>query len=176
MDTRTTYAIYDDEEILLDAVKNFRHKGVRIKEVYTPFPVHGLEKALGLPHTRLSIASFIYGIVGLFLGLFMMWYMMVSDWPVNIGGKPNFTFFDNLPSFIPVAFEITVLCAAHGMVITFLIRSKLLPGAKNTNPFPETTADKFAIEFDKENVFGKKELLELINETKVFQIKEKELE
>lgn len=174
MDTRTTYAIYDDEEILLHAVENLRHRGIKIKEVYSPFPIHGLDKALGLPHTRLSIASFIYGITGLCLGIFMMWYTMISDWPINIGGKPNFSLFDNLPSFIPVAFEITVLCAAHGMVLTFLLRSKLLPGKKNTNPFPETTADKFAIEFEKENVVNRQELHRLIKETNVFHIKEKD--
>jgi hypothetical protein len=53
-----------------------------------------------------------------------VWYMNIFDWPMDIGGKPSFAFYKNLPAFIPVTFESTVLCAAHGMVITFLLRSK----------------------------------------------------
>jgi hypothetical protein len=171
--SKLVYGIYDDEEILLKAVKQLKGRGIKIREVYTPFPVHGLEKALELPHTRLSIASFIYGVTGLGLGLLMMWYMNIHDWPINIGGKPNFSLFENLPAFIPVAFEITVLCAAHGMVFTFLFRSRLLPGRKETNPYPFTTDDKFAVELDKPQ--DKESLYTLLNEIGVWQIKEKEL-
>jgi hypothetical protein len=172
---KLVYGIYDDEDVLLHAVQTIRSKGIKIKEVYTPFPVHGLEKAMGLRNTRLSIAAFIYGFTGLGLGLLMMWYMMISDWPINIGGKPNFSLFENLPAFIPVAFEITVLCAAHGMVLTFLFRSRLIPGRKATNPFPETTNDKFAVEFDRPSASEKDVLYELLKHTKASQIKEKEI-
>lgn len=174
MDNRIIYGIYDDDEVLLDAVKKLREKGVKIREVFAPFPVHGLDKALGIKPTRLSIAAFIYGVIGLFLALLMMWYMLIQDWPVNIGGKPNFSLGENLPSFIPVAFEITVLCAAIGMVITFWIRSGLYPGAKAKNPFPETTNDMFAIELEKDNVFDKEELQRLLRETNVVEIKQTE--
>ena len=64
----------------------------------------------------------------------------------NIGGKPSFTFFENMPSFVPVLFEMTVYFAAHLMVITFYLRSKLWPFKKSENPIPSTTDDKFLIE------------------------------
>lgn len=56
--------------------------------------------------------------------------MNIFDWPMDIGGKPSFALYKNLPAFIPVTFESTVLCAAHGMVITFFLRSKILPGVE----------------------------------------------
>lgn len=73
----------------------------------------------------------------------MTWYMMVSDWPTDIGGKPSFWYYMNWPAFIPVTFELTVFCAGHGMALTFLLRSWLLPGVNPKNPDPRTTDDKF---------------------------------
>lgn len=142
------YGIYDDEEVLLQAVKSLREKGVKIKEVFCPFPVHGLDKALGLKRTRMAIVSFLFGTAGLSFGIWMTWYMMISDWPINIGGKPNGAFYKNVPSFVPVLFELAVFCAAHGMVLTYFFRSRLIPGRKSRNPFPDTTDDKFAMEID----------------------------
>lgn len=166
------YGIYNDEEVLLKAVKKLREKGIKINEIFTPFPVHGLDKAVGLPRTRLPIASFLYGVSGLLFGLWMTWYMLISDWPINIGGKPNFSFYQNVPAFVPVLFELAVFCAAHGMVLTFFYRSRLIPGRKNTNPFPETTNDKFAIEFGQIENIDREEFHKLLKETGVFQIKE----
>ncbi|MCT4664694.1 MAG: DUF3341 domain-containing protein [Flavobacteriales bacterium] len=140
------YAIYGDDDILMDAVKDIRGKGVHIDEVYTPFPVHGLDHALGLKHSRLAIASFIYGVIGAIFALWMMWYIMIYNWPQNIGGKPSFSLIDNLPSFIPITFELTVMFAAHLMIITYLIRCKLYPGSNATSPDPRTTDDKFLME------------------------------
>lgn len=174
MANKTTYGIYNDEEILLKAVKLLISKGIKIKEVFSPFPVHGLDHALGLRRTRIAITSFLFGVAGLAFGIWMTWYMMIQDWPMNIGGKPNFTFVDNVPSFVPVLFELTVFCAAHGMVLTYLLRCRLIPGLKATNPFPETTNDKFAVEFDHSNTVTNAELHQLLNETGVFQIKELE--
>jgi hypothetical protein len=74
--------------------------------------------------------------------------MMISDWPINIGGKPNFALYLNLPAFIPVTFELTVLSAAHGMALTFLLRSKLLPGVTAPIPHPRVTDDKFILHVD----------------------------
>ncbi len=163
------YGIYDDEEVLLHAVKELKGKGIGISEVYSPFPIHGLEKALGYKHTRLSTAAFIYGLTGLSLGVLMTWYMMIIDWPVIIGGKPNFTYAENFTSFIPVLFELTVFCAAHGMVLSFLIVCGLFPGAKETNPLPETTSHLFAIELE-ENNLSKEEIKNMLDATHAINV------
>ena len=98
---------------------------------------------IGVPRTWIAICAFIYGLTGLSLGTLMMWYMMVHDWPTDIGGKPSFAYYMNVPAFIPISFECTVLCAAHGMAITYYLRCWLVPGAKAKNPDPRTTDDKF---------------------------------
>ncbi|HWY98585.1 MAG TPA: DUF3341 domain-containing protein [Bacteroidia bacterium] len=137
------HALYDDDDRLKDGAKKVRNLGYSIKDVFSPFPVHGIDKIMGINRTRISICCFIYGCTGFSLAFWMISYMSVYDWPIDIGGKPNFTPYHNLPSWIPILFESTVLCAAHGMAITFLLRSWLLPGVSPKNPDPRTTDDHF---------------------------------
>ncbi|MGV4442760.1 DUF3341 domain-containing protein [Ornithobacterium rhinotracheale] len=146
------YALYGDDDILVSAVTSLRKKGVNIKDVYTPFPVHGLDKALGLKKTRISDLAFIYGAYGLLLMIVTTWYMMIYDWSQNIGGKPSFTWGENATAFAVPMFEMTVFFAAHLMSITYLIRCSLYPGAKAKNPDPRTTDDKFLIEVESDDV------------------------
>ena len=115
--------VFDDEDVLLKAVTTIRNSGVKIHEVYSPFPVHGLDEVLGYKRTRLPIAAFIFGMTGTSLALLMQFWMLGYDWPMIIGGK-NFA---SLPPFIPVTFEMTVLLAALGMVATFMIVSDMKP-------------------------------------------------
>jgi hypothetical protein len=76
----------------------------------------------------------------------MMNYMMIVDWPQNIGGKPSFSYAENMPAFVPIMFELTVFFAAHLMVITFYLRSKIGPFVKAQNPDPRTTDNMFLME------------------------------
>jgi len=139
----TIHGIYDDDEQLKNGAIKIVGMGLHVKEVFSPFPVHGIDPIIGVKRTRLPICSFIYGVTGASLATWMMWYMMISDWPTEVGGKPNFNFLVNWPAFIPITFESTVLCAAHGMAITFFLRSWLMPGVTAKNPDPRTTDDKF---------------------------------
>lgn len=146
MSNKVIQAIYADDDVLLAAVKKVRAAHHHIEEIYTPFPVHGLDKAMGLAPTRIAIASFIYGCIGLCVAVAMMNYIMIEDWPQNIGGKPSFSFLDNMPAFVPIMFELTVFFAAHLMVITFYLRSKLWPFKEAENPDVRTTDDHFLME------------------------------
>lgn len=118
--------IFEDEDVLVQAVRTVREKGIAIHEVYSPFPVHGIDDALGYERSRLPIAAFLFGLLGTILALVMMIGMMGYDWPMIVGGKD----FIPLPAFIPVTFEITVLLASLGMVAVFLIVSNLKPYGK----------------------------------------------
>jgi len=166
------HAIYDDDDVLLDAVRELRAKRYHIEEVYTPFPVHGLDKAMGLSETRIAITSFIYGCLGFAVSILMMNYMMIQDWPQNIGGKPSFSYVENMPAFVPIMFELTVYFAAHLMVITFYLRSRLWPFKKAENPIPSTTDDKFLIEIDYYN--SQSELKKILKKTGAIEILLKE--
>ena len=168
MANKHVHAIYDDDDKLLSAVKILKSKGVNINDVFTPFPVHGLDHALDLKPTRIAIAAFIYGFIGFTFAILMINYIMIVDWPQNIGGKPSFTLIENLPAFVPVIFELTVFFAAHLMVITFYVRSSLWPFKKAENPIPETTDDKFLIQILSFN--DQKKLLSIIKQTDYYDI------
>ena len=146
MSNKVIHVLYNDDDILMDAVKTTRAAHHHIEEIYTPFPVHGLDKAMGLAPTRLAICSFLYGLVGLSVATSMLYYIMIVDWPQDIGGKPSFSFIQNMPAFVPVMFEMTVFFAAHLMVITFYMRSKLWPFKEAENPDVRTTDDHFLME------------------------------
>lgn len=146
MASKVIQAIYTDDDLLLQAVKQVRQEKYHIQEVFTPFPVHGLDKALGLAPTRLAITAFLYGLLGLAVAIALMNYIMIIDWPMDIGGKPSFSFLQNMPAFIPIMFELTVFFSAHLMVITFLLRSRLWPFKKAENPDVRTTDDHFLME------------------------------
>lgn len=146
MASKIAQAIYNDDDVLMSAVKRVKAAHYHIEEVYTPFPVHGLDKAMGLEPTRIAIASFMYGLVGLTVAIVMMNYIMIEDWPQNIGGKPSFSYIQNMPAFVPIMFEMTVFFAAHLMVITFYLRSRLWPFKTAENPDVRTTDDHFLME------------------------------
>lgn len=144
--SKIIHGYYTDDDLVLEAVREAKDLNYKVEEVFCPFPVHGLDKAMGMKPTRLAITSFLYGMAGLAFAIWMTNYMMIQDWPQNIGGKPSFTFFENMPSFVVVMFEMTVFFAAHFMVITFYLRSRIWPFKKAENPDPRTTDDHFAIE------------------------------
>lgn len=144
-------ACFDDEEVLFPAVKRVRNAGYKIQDVYTPFPVHGLDHALGMRETSLHTAGFIYGLIGTTTAVAGMGWVFTRDWPMNIGGKPNFA----LPAFIPIIFEVTVLFAAVGMVLTFCYLCQMAPFVKKHHFHPRATDDLFVMVIectDKTNV------------------------
>ena len=145
------HVMYDDDDKLMEAARELVGQGVHVNEAYSPFPIHGIDPIIGVKRTRLAIASFMYAMTGTSLALLGMWYFMISDWPMNIGGKPSFSLFENIPAFIPVTFEFSVLCGAHGMAITYFLRNGTLPGMPASNPDPRTTDDKFVIEITTSN-------------------------
>ena len=169
MSNKVIQAMYNDDDILLDAVKEVRAANYHIEEVFTPFPVHGLEKAMGLKDTRIAITAFMYGCVGLIFSVWMMDYMMIRDWPQDIGGKPSFAFIQNMPAFVPIMFEMSVFFAAHLMVITFYMRSRLWPFKEAENPDPGTTDDMFVMEVIVDG--NEDELIAFLEKTGTVEIK-----
>ena len=123
---------------------------------------------MGLAPTRIAITSFMYGCLGLTVAIVMMNYIMIEDWPQNIGGKPSFSYLQNMPAFVPIMFEMTVFFAAHLMVITFYLRSKMWPFKKAENPDLRTTDDHFLMEIAVHN--NEKELSKLLKETGAVEI------
>ena len=168
MASKVIQAIYTDDDLLINAVKEVKAKDHYIEEIYTPFPVHGLDKAMGIPDTRIAICAFLYGLVGLSVATVMMNFIMIEDWPQNIGGKPSFSYLENMPAFVPIMFELTVFFAAHLMVLTFYMRSKLWPFKNAENPDTRTTDDHFLMEIVIHD--NEKELSKFLKETGAVEI------
>jgi len=137
------YGLYDDEEILLKAVRQAKDDHLDIMDVYSPFPVHGLDPLLGLSESRLHQAGFVYGAIGTLTAFLFMTWVFTRDWPIIFGGKPYWS----VPAFIPITFEVTVLFASVGMVVTFYTICGMAPGVTNPTLDDRITDDKFCIAF-----------------------------
>jgi hypothetical protein len=130
---------FRDEAVLFPAVKQTRRAGYKIHEIFTPFPIHGLDKAMGLRDTSLHTAGFIYAITGTATAVGFISWALTRDWPINFGGKPFFA----LPAWIPITFELTVLFASVGMVLTFCYLCQLAPFVKKDHFDLRSTDDIF---------------------------------
>lgn len=142
--TNVLFGLYNDEVILMDAITNARSKHLQIWDVFTPFPVHGLEDTMGISESRLHITGFIYGAIGFLFAFGFMTWSFTRSWPLIFGGKPYWS----VPAFIPIMFEMTVLFAAVGMVVTFYTICGLAPGTTNPTLDDRITDDKFCLAFD----------------------------
>lgn len=169
---RFLIGVYDDDDEVLAAVKQVRTSGVRIHEVYTPFPIHGLDKAIGHPRTRLPIAAFMYGTVGLLCAMALTMWTMGFDWPIMIGGKDFIAF----PDFIPIMFEMTVLFTAFGMVFTFFLSNGLWWGNKAQMFDLRSTDDRFVMAVDlAKNKMAQADIEKVLRDSGAIEVNMKEV-
>lgn len=138
------FGLYDDEEDLKSAVRKANEDHLQIMDVLTPFPVHGLDPLLGLAESRIHIGGFVYGMLGTLTAFLGMTWIFTRDWPQIYGGKPYWP----ILSFVPITFELTVLFASIGMVVTFYVINGQGPGIINPIIHPGITDDKFCIAFN----------------------------
>jgi hypothetical protein len=109
-------AEFEKPEDLLAAARRAHEEGYRSLDAFTPFPVEGLADAIGFHGTRLPLVVLIGGLIGCVGGFFLQYYPNVIGYPLNIGGRP----YDSWPAFVPVTFEMTILCAALAAVFGML--------------------------------------------------------
>jgi hypothetical protein len=137
---RAQVAWFDDEHRVLDALRICRERGFEVDDVVSPFPIHGLDAALGLRRTRLPWITLAGGLAGLSLGAWLQYWTSARDWPLNVGGKP----FDTYPAFVPVMFELTVLIAGLCTVFGLLALCRLWPG-RRARAGVQATDDRIAV-------------------------------
>jgi hypothetical protein len=150
---------FDDEAVLFPAVKKVRRAGYKIHDVFTPFPIHGLDKAMGLRDTSLHVAGFIYGITGTITAVSFITWALTIDWALVFGGKPYFS----LPAWIPITFELTVLFASVGMVLTFCWLCQLAPFVKKDHFNPRSTDDTFVMALECTDKTNEQEAITFLN-------------
>jgi hypothetical protein len=161
-------AIFEDDGALLDGARAAREKGLKILDCFTPFPVHGIEKALGVKRSNLGIAAFVFGCFGFSVAMLLQTYVMKIDWPNNIGGKPTWP----LASFVPLLFEWSVLFCSLGLAFTFFWICGMFPGVQPIIYEKRSTDDRFVLILD-ENGQGS-EIRTLMMENGVVELRDDE--
>ena len=142
-----TYGIlieFEEPERLVEACRRVRDQGFERWDAFSPFPIHGMDRAMGIRGTRLPLLIFAGGLAGLATALLMQWWMNAIDYPFLISGKPLF----GLPANIPITFELTVLFAALTTVIGMWWRNGmpcLYHPVFKSERFRRVTADRFFI-------------------------------
>ena len=129
---------------LLRAAERVREAGYRRWDCYSPFPVHGLERAMGLTDTRVAWVVLAAGALGAAVAILMQWWMNGVDYPLNVSGKPLFS----LPAQIPIAFELTVLfsaLAAFAGLFAFTGLPRFYHPTFRSAAFLRVSADRFFI-------------------------------
>jgi len=129
-------------EELLSAARTAHSAGYRHMDAYSPFPVEGLAEAIGHKRSALPLVVLLGGITGGLGGYFMEWYAMAVDYPIEIGGRPLHSW----PAFIPITFELTILCAALSAIVAMLAFNRLprpYHPVFNVAEFARASTDRF---------------------------------
>jgi ActD protein len=141
MNRRIVLATFDNESSLLEATRESRESGLKIVDAFTPYAVHGLDRAMGLRPSRLPWVCFVAALVGATLKLWFEFWTSMVDWPLDVGGKP----WNSLPAFVPVTFEVMVLSAHLTTVFAFFVLVRLWPAKRPVLPCPRITDDRFVL-------------------------------
>lgn len=132
--------IWSDEHKLVDAARETKSMGVSKVEAISPFPLHGIDEALGIPRSFIPYITLAFGLTGCLLGIWFTWWTSAVDWPINVGGKPMWS----LPAFIPIIFELTILFSALSSVGSLFV----IIGLPQVDPpviDADLTSHKFAL-------------------------------
>jgi len=173
MSRRVWFGVFENEADILGATQAARKFGLKIIDAYTPYAVHGLDEAMGLPPTRLPVVCFVAAAVGAILKLWFEFWTAVVDWPLNIGGKP----WNSLPAFVPVTFEVMVLSAGLTTVFAFIVISRLRPWREPRLAHPRVTDDRFVLALEQSDAaFDVKRVRRLLEAFHVLEIEERVLE
>ncbi len=170
MSQRVLLAVFEHENDLLGATEAVRKKGLSIVDAFTPFAVHGLDRAMGLKQSRLTWVCFVCGMFGASGMLWFQHWVAAVNWAVDVGGKP----WNSLPSDAPVAFEAGVLLAGFGSVFALFAVARLFPGKRARVVHPRVTDDRFVLVISEANAaFNKAALEELLEKFDVVELDEK---
>lgn len=172
MSRRLLIGLYETEDGILSAAGTARQRGMKVIDVYAPYAVHGLDRALGLPPSKLPRVCFVLGLFGAAFKVWFEYWTTTSDWPLNVGGKP----WNSLPAFVPITFEVMVLFAGLSTVVAFFMVSRLWPGRAATKIAPRTTDDRFALVIQETADFDARTICQFFRESRAVDITEQLVE
>ena len=159
---------YDDAQDLMHVCERaVHHEGFKGVDSYSPYPIHGMEEALGLKRSWVSTVARVGLIAGAFLGFILQSWTSAVDWPVNIGGKP----FVSWPAFVPVAFEAGVLLAGFCNLLSMFAACQLYPRLKTIVLSKRITNDRFVVVIPVKDAAEEQRAVEFLREHKSMKIK-----
>ncbi|AUX33090.1 MULTISPECIES: DUF3341 domain-containing protein [Sorangium] len=138
---------FDDPEAMLHAIRELKRRGYRRVEAFTPYPVKGLDEALGLERSNLNRMVLPFAILGVVGGYFIQWFCNAFHYPLNVGGRP----LNSAPAFIPITFEMGVLSTSlFGVLIGFYLMRlpRLYIPLFDAPGFERVTLDRFLVGLD----------------------------
>jgi len=173
MNRRVLIGVFDTEEAILEVTGAARRRGLKIVDVFAPYAVHGLDKAMGLQRSKLPWVCFLLGLTGAAFKVWFEYWTTASDWPINVGGKP----WDSLPAFVPITFEVMVLFAGLSTVLAFFAMNRLWPGRKPALLDPRVTNDRFALVLEEDSAaFDVDEITRFLRDYRAIRVEEREQE
>jgi ActD protein len=173
MNRRVLIGIFESEDAILDVTDAARRRGLKIVDVFAPYAVHGLDKAMGLQRSKLPWVCFLLGLTGAAFKVWFEYWTTASDWPLNVGGKP----WNSLPAFVPITFEVMVLFAGISTVLAFFGMSRLWPGRKPVILDARVTNDRFALVLEEDNAaFDVAEVEQFLRDHQALRVEEREQE
>jgi len=170
---RTLVGVFEREEDILQATDAARRSGLTILDVYTPYAVHGLDRAMALQPSRLPWVCFLLGLFGATAKVWFEYCTTASSWAIDVGGKP----WNSLPAFVPVTFEVMVLFAGVSTVIAFFLVAGLRPWRKAVLVHPRVTDDRFVLLLEQTDAaFDVTQVSRLLERHHVVHIEEREMQ
>jgi hypothetical protein len=168
--TKIILGLFDDPDDMMQGIDNLQKNSIPIYDIYTPMPIHGIEDKMGVKDSRLGYAAFCFGCLGITVITSILYYTLVYDWPMNVGGKPSFA----MPNFIPFMFEWTILFTAFGMTITFFAATHLFPGRAPRVMDLRATDDRFVIAVNAKGNIPHEDITNLLKQAGAVEVKHNE--
>jgi hypothetical protein len=173
MNRRVLIGIFDSEDDILSVTEAARARGLKIVDVFAPYAVHGLDRAMGLERSKLPWVCLLLGLFGASFKVWFEYWTTAQDWPINVGGKP----WNSLPAFVPITFEVMVLFAGISTVLAFLGVSRLWPGRRAALLDARVTNDRFALVLEENDAaFDVDEVGRFLQQHNAVRVEEREQE
>ena len=165
-------AMFDKPSDILHVAEDIRDMEIKKFDTYTPFPIHGMDKAMGLKDSKLAWLSLAGGLTGVSIGFALQIWTSAFDYKIVVSGKELMS----LPAFLPVSFELTILLTAFATVFgMFAINNlpQLYSTEFNHSKFDKVTDNKFFVSIDsRDPKFDKENLIKIINKNNGKEIEE----
>ncbi|MCX8104681.1 MAG: DUF3341 domain-containing protein [Ignavibacterium album] len=166
-------ALFKTPDEIIEAAKKTAEAGYHKYDVHSPYPLHGIERAMKLKPSKLGFITLVFGLTGSAVALLLMYWTMSIDYPMIIGGKPFFA----LPAFVPITFELTVLLATLATVIGMITFFFRFP--ENDHPLHDTeymkkvSCDHYGLVIEaKDKLFDENKVREFLNSLRPISIEE----